>query len=201
MNSPDSQTGCGHSRRRRRGLRPRRQLVQESARRNRVGQQSPSRRARSDWPTSSASLARFITAYEDVLRDPRVDIVNISGPSHVHAEQAIAAAESGRHVLVEKPMVLTMDENRAVRDAVAKSGVKSIVGFVLRWNPDDREPARRCWPSGRSETCSTPKSTTGTDSGPAYRGWDWASRESHRRQRHAVRRLPCRGCPALARGR
>ena len=73
--------------------------------------------------------------FEDVLADDRVDIVNVSGPNHVHAEQGIAAAEAGKHVLVEKPMVLSMDENRRLRDAVAKAGVKSIVSFVLRWNP------------------------------------------------------------------
>jgi predicted dehydrogenase len=73
--------------------------------------------------------------FEDVLADARVDVVNVSGPNHVHAEQGIAAAEAGKHVLVEKPMVLSMDENRRLRDAVAKAGVKSIVSFVLRWNP------------------------------------------------------------------
>jgi predicted dehydrogenase len=73
--------------------------------------------------------------YDAVLRDPRVDIVNLSGPNHVHAPQGIAAAEAGRHLLVEKPMVLSMDENRALREAVARAGVKSVVSFVLRWNP------------------------------------------------------------------
>lgn len=74
-------------------------------------------------------------SFEDVLNDDRVDIVNISGPNHVHAEQGIAAAEAGRHLLVEKPMVLSADENRTLRDAVARTGVKSVVSFVLRWNP------------------------------------------------------------------
>ncbi|MBN2475719.1 MAG: Gfo/Idh/MocA family oxidoreductase [Pirellulales bacterium] len=73
--------------------------------------------------------------YEAVLRDRRVDVVNISGPNHVHAEQGIAAAETGKHLLMEKPMVLSMDENRALRDAVAKAGIRSVVSFVLRWNP------------------------------------------------------------------
>ena len=73
--------------------------------------------------------------YEDVLADERVHIVNLSGPNHVHAQQAVAAAELGKHVLVEKPMAITMDENRAVCEAVEKAGVKSIVSFVLRWNP------------------------------------------------------------------
>jgi predicted dehydrogenase len=73
--------------------------------------------------------------YEQVLGDDRVDVVDICGPSHVHAEQGIAAAGAGKHVLVEKPIALTMDENRRLRDAVARAGVKSLAGFVLRWNP------------------------------------------------------------------
>ena len=49
-------------------------------------------------------------SYEDVLKDERVDIVNLSGPNHVHAEQGVAAAEAGKHLLIEKPMVITMDQ-------------------------------------------------------------------------------------------
>jgi predicted dehydrogenase len=73
--------------------------------------------------------------YQQVLRDQRVDIVNLSGPNHVHAGQGIAAAEAGKHLLMEKPMVLSMEENRALREAVARAGVRSVVSFVLRWNP------------------------------------------------------------------
>lgn len=74
-------------------------------------------------------------SFDEVLADPRVDIVNLSGPNQVHTPQGIAAAQAGKHILVEKPMALTMDENRALRDAVAQAGVKSVVSFVLRWNP------------------------------------------------------------------
>jgi predicted dehydrogenase len=73
--------------------------------------------------------------YEAVLADPEVDIVDLCGPSHVHAQQAIAAVQAGKHVLVEKPIALTMEENLALRDAVARAGVRSLAGFVLRWNP------------------------------------------------------------------
>ncbi len=73
--------------------------------------------------------------YEQVLKDDRVDIVNLSGPNHVHTPQAVAAAEAGKHILIEKPMCISMEENRSLRDAVAKAGVRSVVSFVLRWNP------------------------------------------------------------------
>jgi predicted dehydrogenase len=73
--------------------------------------------------------------YEEVLRDDRVDVVDVTSPSHVHAEQGIAAAGAGKHVLVEKPIALSMDDNRRLRDAVAQAGVKSLASFCLRWNP------------------------------------------------------------------
>jgi predicted dehydrogenase len=73
--------------------------------------------------------------FNKVIADDRVDIVNLSGPNHVHTPQGIAAAKAGKHLLMEKPMCLSMDENRALRDAVADAGVKSVVSFVLRWNP------------------------------------------------------------------
>ncbi len=73
--------------------------------------------------------------YNEVLADSGVDIVDICSPNHVHAPQGIAAAEAGKHIFVEKPMALSLDDCRALRDAVAAAGVKSIVGFVLRWNP------------------------------------------------------------------
>ncbi len=74
-------------------------------------------------------------SFEEMLRDPRVDIVNISSPNHVHAEQGVAAAEAGKHLMIEKPMCISIAENRRLRDAVARNRVKSVVSFVLRWNP------------------------------------------------------------------
>ena len=73
--------------------------------------------------------------YGEVLSDATVDIVDVTGPSHVHAEHGIAAAAAGKHVLVEKPMALSMQENRALLEAVTKAGVKSLASFCLRWNP------------------------------------------------------------------
>ena len=73
--------------------------------------------------------------YEEVLADKEIDIVDICSPSHLHVRQGIDAAEAGKHLLVEKPIALTPEDNRALRDAVARAGVKSQAGFVLRWNP------------------------------------------------------------------
>jgi predicted dehydrogenase len=74
--------------------------------------------------------------FHQMLADGRVDIVDVTGPSYVHAEQGAAAAKAGKHVLVEKPIALTMEENRALREAIAEAGVKSITSFVARFNPE-----------------------------------------------------------------
>ena len=73
--------------------------------------------------------------FQQVLDDGQVDVLDITGPSHVHAQQGIAAAQAGKHLLVEKPMAPVDGGKSALRDAVAQAGVKSLAGFVLRWNP------------------------------------------------------------------
>ena len=64
-----------------------------------------------------------------------VDIVVVCTPHNVHTEYVIAAAEAGKHVIIEKPVALTPEDVRKQRDAVRKNKVKTIVGFVLHWNP------------------------------------------------------------------
>lgn len=78
---------------------------------------------------------RPCTDVGEMLRDDAIRIVSICTPNHMHAEQGIQAAEAGRHVLVEKPVALDLASLHALAGAVAKAGVKSVVSFVLRWNP------------------------------------------------------------------
>lgn len=69
------------------------------------------------------------------LKLPGVNIVAIGSPQHVHAEQAIAVARAGKHMLIEKPVAQSLAEMYAMREAVRLAGVKTVVSFVLRWNP------------------------------------------------------------------
>jgi predicted dehydrogenase len=115
--------------------------------------------------------------YEAVLADPRVDVVDLCGPNHVHGPQAVAGAEAGKHVLIEKPMVLSMDENRRLRDAVAEAGVRSVVGFVLRWNPL-LVTLRRLLDGGAIGELFYVEVDYWHGIGPWYSGWEWAHRRA-----------------------
>lgn len=64
-----------------------------------------------------------------------VDIVCINTPNFQHAEQAIAAARAGKHIVIEKPIAIEWQDMRRMKEAVDAAGVTTIVGFVLRWNP------------------------------------------------------------------
>ena len=86
----------------------------------------------------AAELGLEARVYDDLdrfLKDPELDLLSVCTPHALHAEQAIAAAEAGKHVLVEKPIALTLDELRSLRDAVRRAGVVGMCSFVLRWNP------------------------------------------------------------------
>lgn len=115
--------------------------------------------------------------FEDILENDRVDVVNISGPNQVHAQQAIAAARAGKHVLVEKPMVLSMDENHVLRDAVQEAGVRSIVSFVLRWNPMF-DSLKSLLAHAAIGDLFYAEVDYWHGLGPSYHGWPWASKKS-----------------------
>ena len=78
--------------------------------------------ARHDPAQAGAAQAAFgvpcETSYESLLRRPDVDAVCLCTPSGQHAEQAIAAARAGKHVLVEKPMALTLADADAMVAAI-----------------------------------------------------------------------------------
>lgn len=73
--------------------------------------------------------------WKDVVNDPKVDIVDIAAPSILHAKIAIVAAKNGKHVICEKPMALTLEDARAMLDAVQEAGVKNMIGFNYRSVP------------------------------------------------------------------
>jgi 1,5-anhydro-D-fructose reductase (1,5-anhydro-D-mannitol-forming) len=75
---------------------------------------------------------RAYSDYESMLADPQVEIVYIGTPNSLHAEQAIAAAHAGKHVLCDKPLATSVGDARRVIDACETAGVKLGINFQCR---------------------------------------------------------------------
>jgi predicted dehydrogenase len=73
--------------------------------------------------------------YEEVLRDPEIDVVMILSRNQYHAPQALAALRAGKHVFVEKPMAITEEECREICRTVEGTGRYLSVGFNRRFAP------------------------------------------------------------------
>lgn len=71
----------------------------------------------------------------EALQDRAVDIVGVFTPHHLHARQVLLAAKARKHIIIEKPVCLSLRDLRAMQAAVRAARVRTIVGFVLRWNP------------------------------------------------------------------
>src|SRR4051794_8499346 len=83
--------------------------------------------------------AETFASVEALCRSPNVDAVYVSVPNALHAEVAVLAAEHGKHVLVEKPMALTLDECSAMVDAADRAGVVLVYGHTHSYNPPIRK--------------------------------------------------------------
>ncbi|HEV2280888.1 MAG TPA: Gfo/Idh/MocA family oxidoreductase [bacterium] len=89
-------------------------------------------RGRADAFAAQHGARRAYTDYADLLRDRDVDIVYISTPNAQHAEQALAAARAGKHVLCEKPLALSAGDARRMVDAFEAAGLKLGTHFQTR---------------------------------------------------------------------
>ncbi len=88
------------------------------------------------------------TDYRKMLEYSGLDVVNICTPSGMHAEMGIAAAQAGKHVIVEKPMALSLKDADDLIGACDESGVKLAVCFQNRFNPPVQK-LRRALEEGR----------------------------------------------------
>jgi len=70
---------------------------------------------------------------EDLLADDSIEVVDITSYPAQHKEQAIAAAEAGKQVILEKPITLNLEDAEAIKAAFEKNGTKSCVCFELRF--------------------------------------------------------------------
>lgn len=81
------------------------------------------------------SGVRTYDALEALLDDAEVQAVYLPMANHEHAEWALRAIACGKHVLIEKPMALTVADIEAIADAAAKHKVTVMEGFMYRFHP------------------------------------------------------------------
>jgi len=86
-------------------------------------------------PLAEAHGVPFYTDYNDMLRNEDVDVVSIVSPSGMHFEHALDVVElHGKHVVIEKPMVMTPAQAKRLKDAADAAGVTIFPVFQYRFN-------------------------------------------------------------------
>src|SRR6266403_342225 len=78
---------------------------------------------------------RWHADWRDLVRDAEIDAVYVATPVHLHAEQTVAAAEAGKHVLCEKPMAMNVRECDQMIDACQSHNVKLGVAYYRHFYP------------------------------------------------------------------
>jgi len=81
-----------------------------------------------------SGVKQTFTDYNELLKQPTIDAVLISLPTHLHTSSAISAAENGKHIFLEKPLARNPEEGEKILSAARKNNVKLMVGYPFRFN-------------------------------------------------------------------
>jgi predicted dehydrogenase len=90
--------------------------------------------------------------FQALLARPDIDAVSICLPDREHTEAAVAAAEAGKAILLEKPLAHDAAHAKEIVDAVERNGVRFMVGHILRFDPRYVQ----VYEASRPETLGTP---------------------------------------------
>lgn len=74
-------------------------------------------------------------AWHEIIADPEIQAVAIAAPAAQHARLAREALEAGKHVFVEKPLALNLDEGEDLCELAARRGRRLMVGHLLQYHP------------------------------------------------------------------
>ena len=78
----------------------------------------------------------FVKTFDELLAVPGLDAVVICSPTDTHADYVIKAARAGKQIFCEKPLDLSLERVQEVLDVVKESGVKLMLGFNRRFDPE-----------------------------------------------------------------
>jgi len=76
----------------------------------------------------------YTTDVQEILSNPDIEAVSIATPDHTHTPILLEALKAGKHVLVEKPLAMTVEECDLILKTRDEQGVKLMVDFHNRWN-------------------------------------------------------------------
>ena len=100
-------------------------------------------RAQTAKETYGTEDARVYTDYRELLKED-LDVVYVLTPNSTHAEVSIAAMESGKHVMCEKPMAKTYAEAKAMVDVAHRTGKVLNIGYQCRYRADAQNLKQAC---------------------------------------------------------
>ena len=88
-----------------------------------------------DRKAAELRVSRAYGHYRDLIADPDVDVVHNATPNYLHLPVCLMALRAGKHVISDKPLAISADEGRQLRDAALESGRANVVLFNYRGNP------------------------------------------------------------------
>ncbi|TJZ51796.1 Gfo/Idh/MocA family oxidoreductase [Sphingobacterium olei] len=80
--------------------------------------------------------------FDDIKNNPEVDAIYVITPNSLHHDQVIRVARAGKHAICEKPMAINAEEGREMVDACEAAGVKLLIGYRMRFEPNTLEVVR-----------------------------------------------------------
>lgn len=90
--------------------------------------------ARLKYVADRFHIPHRFTAMQPLLTLSTVDVIAVCLPPALHVEAAVAALQAGKHVFIEKPLALSLDDTDRLLTATARSDRTVMVGFNLRWH-------------------------------------------------------------------
>ena len=138
-------------------------------------------------------------SFDEVLGGPAGEDRQPQRPEPGPRPAGHCGRRAGKHVLVEKPMAMTMDENRAIRDAVAQPVSRASSASCSAGIRCSRR-SRRCCAGGAHRPAALYRSRLLARPGPVVHGLGLGPHRPDGRQCQPAGRVPCPGRPALACG-
>ncbi|MDQ0678818.1 putative dehydrogenase [Arthrobacter pascens] len=94
------------------------------------------------------------TSHEELLADPNIEAVYLPFPNSLHADWIIAAANAGKDILCEKPLVCRLQDYQRVVEACERNEVTLMEAFMYRFHPQQSASSLMRAGSGTSSPCT-----------------------------------------------